>query len=130
MVVLLCLVANWSNAQTTQEEFNYCSKGYKIQIESGLDMKKGYSIGFVGHHFVGEIATEYKELYRENEEYPCAWILYLHHGGNSYYLCLPHAKSSQEIWTQYWTQFRNLPENYKTAVSWTLAKLAAHNGSI
>ncbi|WP_421799825.1 hypothetical protein [Haliscomenobacter sp.] len=29
---------------TTQEEYNYVTKGYKIQQESGLDMKKGYSI--------------------------------------------------------------------------------------
>lgn len=27
--------------QTTQEEYNYITKGYKIQLESGLDMKKG-----------------------------------------------------------------------------------------
>jgi len=27
---------------TTLEEYNYITKGYKVQIESGLDMKKGY----------------------------------------------------------------------------------------
>lgn len=26
--------------QTTQEEYNYITKGYKIQLDSGLDMKK------------------------------------------------------------------------------------------
>lgn len=30
---------------TTLEEYNYMSKGYKIQLASGLDMKKGYEIG-------------------------------------------------------------------------------------
>lgn len=33
-----------SFAQTTLEEYNYITKGYKIQIESGLDMKRGYEL--------------------------------------------------------------------------------------
>lgn len=28
---------------TTLEEYNYMTKGYEIQMESGLDMKKGYT---------------------------------------------------------------------------------------
>ena len=29
---------------TTEEEYNYITKGYQIQLSSGLDMKKGYAV--------------------------------------------------------------------------------------
>ena len=30
---------------TTQEEYNFITKGYQQMLESGLDMKKGYYLG-------------------------------------------------------------------------------------
>ena len=44
LLLLTCmfLFACFSFSQTTLEEYNYISKGYKIQLESGLDMKRGY----------------------------------------------------------------------------------------
>ena len=33
---------------TTEEEYNYITKGYKVQFESGLDMKKGYILKDMG----------------------------------------------------------------------------------
>ncbi len=33
-----------SQSGTTMEEYNYVTKGLKIQLESGLDMKNGYAI--------------------------------------------------------------------------------------
>ena len=35
-------------APTSEEEYNYLTKGYKVQIESGLDMKKGYALHNMG----------------------------------------------------------------------------------
>jgi hypothetical protein len=48
--LLILITAFSSKAQkntgiTTEEEYNYMIKGYDIQISSGLDMKKGYTIG-------------------------------------------------------------------------------------
>jgi hypothetical protein len=43
-VLFLLLTCTVLYAQTTEEEFNYITKGYKIQLESGLDMKKGYEL--------------------------------------------------------------------------------------
>lgn len=43
--VLLIGATVQSTAQnTTQEEFNFMQVGYKTMLESGLDMKKGYSL--------------------------------------------------------------------------------------
>ena len=51
---------------TTLEEYNYMTKGYKIQVESGLDMKKGYYINEIGEHQIGNYHFTIKNLVREN----------------------------------------------------------------
>lgn len=51
---------------TTMEEYNYMTKGYKIQIESGLDMKKGYFFKDIGEHQIGNYHFTIKNLVREN----------------------------------------------------------------
>ncbi len=51
---------------TTVEEYNYMTKGYKIQIESGLDMKKGYFFNDIGEHQIGNYHFTIKNLVREN----------------------------------------------------------------
>ncbi len=125
-----CLLMGCVAAQTTQEEFDYCTKGFKTQLEKGLEMKKGYSIGHTATHQVGQSHAQYRELYRDDEDYPCAWIIRVYNEYSSYYLCLPHVHSDSEIWNQYFDQYSNLPEMHKLAVGWLLAKLAARNGSI
>lgn len=44
MLLCFALLAASIRAQTTLEEYNYVTKGYQIQVESGLDMKKGYTL--------------------------------------------------------------------------------------
>lgn len=44
MLMLFFSVAGIAQSGTTMEEFNYVTKGLKIQLDSGLDMKKGYEI--------------------------------------------------------------------------------------
>ena len=51
---------------TTLEEYNYMTKGYKIQVESGLDMKKGYYFNEIGEHQIGNYHFTIKNLVREN----------------------------------------------------------------
>ena len=46
----LLISATICNAQmktgvTTEEEYNYMTKGYQMQMSGGLDMKKGYMLG-------------------------------------------------------------------------------------
>ncbi|RYE27090.1 MAG: hypothetical protein EOP48_34690 [Sphingobacteriales bacterium] len=43
LLTLFVFISVKSFAQnTTQEEYNFMTKGYKQLLESGLDMKKGY----------------------------------------------------------------------------------------
>ncbi|CAN5407445.1 hypothetical protein BH11BAC1_BH11BAC1_21270 [soil metagenome] len=45
LIVLVSIsfcTAQTKTGRTTEEEFNYMTKGYKMQLDGGLDMKKGY----------------------------------------------------------------------------------------
>lgn len=54
-----------SQNSTTEEEYNYMTKGYRVQTESGLDMKKGYRFGEYEVIPVGNYSFEVKPLIRE-----------------------------------------------------------------
>lgn len=51
---------------TTIEEYNYLVKGYKIQVESGLDMKRGYHFEDIGEHDIGGYHFKIKNLIRDS----------------------------------------------------------------
>jgi hypothetical protein len=42
ILLLLLGLPVFACAQTTMDEYNYMTKGYQVQRESGLDMKRGY----------------------------------------------------------------------------------------
>ena len=55
---------------TTEEEYNYITKGYQIQLASGLDIKKGYAVGneilFVDGAYHITLIPIYKVVNNEN----------------------------------------------------------------
>ncbi len=129
---------------TTEEEFRYITKGYKIQQESGLDMKRGYFFRDLGSKGISQTRNEitsYKKvelqvLYREaNPEYPCAIMMIVKKGVKGQdefkeYYCIPNPNSSNEIWLTCTNHFyQNIGEgNYKDALlgySWGLAQFTA-----
>ena len=82
---------------TTEEEFNFITKGYKIQIESGLDMKKGYTFEDYGDWGLTKGTevrnVEFKGLFRTGQTKPCAIMMIYKRTdittGATYYLCIP-----------------------------------------
>lgn len=94
-------------SQTTLEEYNYVTKGYKIQLESGLDMKQGYKFmpGYAATTTTGtdKRSVEIKILRRMNENRDTVssvagyMITYQLNNGPKEYLCLPHPKSDVKI---------------------------------
>jgi hypothetical protein len=74
IIALLCLTSFCVKSQTTEEEYNYCTKGYLAQVvEQGGDVKKGYSIKDITKsywttvdnctiHFLNLVRDEKKEL--------------------------------------------------------------------
>lgn len=95
-------------AQTTQEEYNYLTKGYKVQMESGLDMKKGYTLEDLGDwsyaHGTEIRKCTFKSLIRENDGLPCATLLIYQRAdipnGAVFYICIPSFDAAEDIWQQ------------------------------
>ncbi len=109
--LILVLVAvtfglSTSNAQTTMEEYNYITTGYRLQVEGGLDMKKGYRfVDLISNQTTSastgaERTVEFKALYRQGEPKPCALMCILSNSSDStkQYLCIPSTASTQDIW--------------------------------
>jgi hypothetical protein len=100
------LVSTSIRAQTTMEEYNYVTKGYKVQVESGLDMKKGYRFEDITSHKAKSadlgiiLKTEFKALYRGVESKPCALLCIFSKSSETekQYLCIPSFASSPEVW--------------------------------
>ncbi|MEK9157723.1 MAG: hypothetical protein AAB638_00890 [Patescibacteria group bacterium] len=76
---------------TTEAEYNYLTKGYRVQIESGLDMKKGYLMEDSQEITRGNYVFQIKFLMREaaNELAAILIITKSNVSGNSYYTCVP-----------------------------------------
>jgi hypothetical protein len=70
LMVLSCLVnityGKYSKGITTEEEYLYMSKGYKVAVESGLDLKAGYKIGKTYSQTISLYTFEYKTLLKVN----------------------------------------------------------------
>lgn len=68
-IILLLITATVTLAQTTQEEYNYLTEGYKEQLEKGLDVKRGYKFGEGKQVYVsgndGKFTFDFKPLIRE-----------------------------------------------------------------
>ena len=54
---------------TTEAEYNYLTKGYRVQMESGLDMTKGYTFQDMDHVKYGNYSCQVKVSFvRKNKE--------------------------------------------------------------
>lgn len=118
--IWLLFLVGMASAQTTLEEYNYVTKGYKIQVESGLDMKTGYVLKDLFEVFVRieisdspfgvapkTIKTKAKGLYRTGQTSPCA-IMLIETAGSKIGkpVCIPHYLSEESIWDLYTRSIR------------------------
>ena len=122
-------------AQTTQEEYNYITKGYAVQIESGLDMKKGYTFVDYGKWGLthGDEHREciFKGLVRAGQVKPCAIMMIYRRtdvtNGVAWYICIP-SPESDDLWRQT-LEFvnTNIKDNnsMQNTLIWALMKFAA-----
>lgn len=109
IVIFITLVISSSKvkAQTSLEEYNYITKGYKVQIESGLDMKKGYEFVDIDKYGNEVRTAELKALYRikdNNRIIACYLLEYQSKGYPKEYICIPNPNSEPDILKKYWDQ--------------------------
>jgi len=125
---------------TTIEEYNYLTKGYKIQIESGLDMKKGYVLKNVPGYFSDKMSytndnlfkreSNYKLLYKDGSTKPCAilMILTVYHKSKltgTHYFCIPTYNSN--LWLNFKEDlYKVYMKNYETNTQLNRVDLFQH----
>jgi competence CoiA-like predicted nuclease len=101
--------------QTTEEEYNYMTKGYKVQLESGLDMKKGYVFEDMGAETkIGNYSFMIKVLQREAKK-EVAGILVItksNVAGKTYYMGIP--MNNVEMLKRYYADLSALDKDHTT----------------
>lgn len=126
---------------TTQEEYNYITKGYKAQIEGGLDMKKGYSFIDMGKWSLltgsEKRNCEFKGLLRDGEKKPCAVMMVFKRTdiseGTTGYICIPSIDAEEAIWQQtlnflnenFTDELTSSNANSMKTIIWTLMKFSS-----
>jgi hypothetical protein len=92
---------------TSLDEYNYMTKGYKIQKSSGLDMKKGYDLENIQNITKGNYIFSFNSLIR-NEKKELAGILIIAYSdvsGRTYHLGMPINNS--ELQSHFENDIRN-----------------------
>lgn len=95
-------------SQTTQEEYNYLTKGYAEQVEKGLDMKQGYDLKDVTSSKTRYTNNKYRQitvkaLHKTNSGKFKALLVEFYRSSNNHtiYVCVPSTGSDAEIWKQF-----------------------------
>jgi hypothetical protein len=115
LILILFVVASFSvsaKSQTTTEEYNYLTKGYKTQIENGLDMKKGYALAGNSTYSYGGRRCEFKNLIKTSSDVAVAvLVIFYAQNGDSYYFCIPSAGSDPQLFEEYLNSLKQI-DNY------------------
>lgn len=74
---------------TTLEEYNYITKGYKVQIQSGLDMKKGYDVKLLNTFVIEGRKIVYYELIKDGKDLRAIMSVFTGKDGRTAYFCIP-----------------------------------------
>lgn len=123
---------------TTQEEYDYVTLGYKMQLEGGLDMKQGYVLKEIGEWAAtfsdGTRGFRFIGLYRGTDTKPCAIMAIYGKKDNSAtryaeYYCIPTMEAT-DLWEKTRTQLNaNLTKDNANEVLagmvWALMKLSS-----
>jgi hypothetical protein len=124
ITLLFILFTSFIYAQqsTTQEEYNYMSKGYQISLSSGLDVKKGYRIENITTSDVSPYFFDFKAFVRDDNT--LAGIILISTSklwGNVYYSAIPI--NNDDLMTNFNKRLRDWDEDMVTAYSYASTAL-------
>lgn len=96
LLLIVLFVSTYSFSHTTEEEYSYVTKGLKIQIDGGLDMKKGYELKTVKVLNSNLKRAELGQLIRTSDKsIACYWLKFTNF--KTYYFCLPNPDSTTDL---------------------------------
>ena len=109
------------SSPTTETEYNFATKGYRVQVESGLDMKQGYALGDIDVIKVGDYTFDVKALVRSGKNEIAALMVITKSTiwGNAYYFCIPHGNNS--LSQKYYNDLALWDESITTAYAYLMS---------
>ncbi len=137
--IFALFLATTAQAQTTQDEYNYITKGYKIELENiqnGLGGKRGYTwvdLGDWGMAANGaQRNCEFKALWRDGDNKPCAIMMIFKRtdiaNGALYHICIPSSDAPQAMWQESYDFINKALGNNTDALQamiWAMMKLSS-----
>ena len=125
LVLLLISSFAYSQAGTTEAEYNYITKGYKIGLDSGMDLKQGYKLESIATLNEGSYSYDFKIFYREQEKILAGVMVVATSKiwGNVYYLCIP--SNSPDMIQRYSTDLDKWDRDILLSYSKVLSSLSS-----
>lgn len=110
-----------ANCQTTNEEYNYLTKGLKASIENGLDIKNGYKLEKANNYSMGNYNFSFYNFIRNNTDQLAAIGLIANSSvsGYTYYFAIPI--ENPRLFSQYFNAVNVLDETMTTALTMALS---------
>lgn len=107
LIIILLFTFNLSSFSqgfppTTDEEYNMSTVGYKLYLQMGVELKKGYTVKELGEYEYGDRKATFKGLYRPGDEKPCVIIMmYSKLRGAPEYYGIPTIDAPEILWDRY-----------------------------
>ncbi|WP_269684559.1 hypothetical protein [Flavobacterium lacustre] len=91
ITLLFLLFTAFSYSQTTEQEYNYLTKGYKETVSKGLDLKQGYELQDFYKYSETLYTFDFKLFVNQKTKKNSAILVIANSKmwNNYYYLCIP-----------------------------------------
>lgn len=131
IIPLLMLFCYLGYGQTSQEEYNFITKGYRFTIDYGLDMKKGYAVKLLNKYdLTPNCSAVISGVFREEIGDLAGYLLTIKDGAFEKDICIPTENSTDEIWKQYDYMLQSLPLSTQRYVTITLSRFLSQKPSL
>lgn len=128
LLMLTCLIGY---GQTSQEEYNFITKGYRFTMDYGLDMKQGYSVKLLKKYdLTANCSSMISGLFRTQNASLAGYLVVIKDGTFEKDICIPTENSTDEIWKQYDYMLQSLPLSTQRYVTITLSRFLSQKPSI
>jgi hypothetical protein len=121
--------SSFIKAQTTQEDYNYITKGYQDDIEKGKGIKTGYNIKEIQSQTavtVDGIRRYVTVYYFRKGLVNKAFLVKCNDSvGNTRYMCIPSANSDSDLWDQMFSDFASTGKEWNVTFVYALSRLTS-----
>jgi hypothetical protein len=109
MVIIGIIITTSMNAQTTLEEYNFISKGYRFTQENGLDMKVDYIMKPLKTYQYTSTIVNISGLFRTKNGDLAGYLFAIKDGVLEKDICVPTEQSDSLVWRKYEISLQGLP---------------------